>query len=363
MEERHNPSGYLDTIDSWNHSWEYSYFPFEEDGLETGGKVLFMARLFIGVTLACVMLVCGVGNFLFILNLVIHKKLRSVTNILIANLAVSDLLVAMVCCPFEMDYYVVREQSWAFGSLLCSSVSYLRMMSLYVSTNALLAIAVDRYLVIIHPLRPRMKLRTACGVLLFVWLTSILIAVPVAYFATVSEFDTPLHPDGKVFCGQIWTADIAIFYKSYSLFLLAVEFVVPVVLMSLCYIHICHELWFKNLPGVQTEQLRGRLQARRKTVLVLVAVLLAYVVCWSPFYSYIIVRDFFPNLLLKERHAIALYYIVECIAISNSIINTLFFVTWKNRPFNCLRRLNNTVSIERNTTFQECKTSLHPTAV
>ncbi|KAE8607783.1 hypothetical protein XENTR_v10011284 [Xenopus tropicalis] len=347
-----------EALDLWNHSSEYNYFIYEGEGPETGGKVLFMARLFIGVTLACVMLICGFGNLIFILTLAMKKKLRSVTNILIANLAVSDLLVAVVCCPFEMDYYVVREQSWTFGHVICSSVSYLRMVSLYVSTNALLAIAVDRYLVIIHPLQPRVTLRTACGVLLTIWLTSIFVAAPTAYFATETDFDAPREPGGKVFCGQIWPADRALLYKSYSLFLLAVEFLAPVIIMSLCYIRICHELWFKNLPGVQTKQLRERLQSRRKTVLVLVAVLLAYVFCWSPFYGYAIVRDFYPGLLLKERHAIALYYIVECIAISNSIINTLFFVTVKNWPWFCLKG-----KCERYIIFQGCTTAVQPTAV
>jgi hypothetical protein len=43
-----------------------------------------------------------------------------------------------------MDYYVVRQLSWEHGHVLCASINYLRTVSLYVSTNALLAIAIDR---------------------------------------------------------------------------------------------------------------------------------------------------------------------------------------------------------------------------
>ncbi|KAG8437843.1 hypothetical protein GDO86_008517 [Hymenochirus boettgeri] len=357
-------SSSTETVDLRNHSFEYNYFLYKDEELERNGNVLFMARFFIGITLACVMLVCGFGNLLFILALVKNKKQCSITNILIANLAVSDLLVAVVCCPFEMDYYVVREQSWAFGHVICSSVNYLRMVSLYVSTNALLAIAVDRYIVIVYPLEPRMMLRTACGVLLTIWLTSLFIAAPTAYFTTETAFDATFDSGGKIFCGQIWPANMALFYKSYSIFLLSIEFLIPVIIMSLCYIRICYELWFKDLPGVQTEQLRGRLHARRKAVLVLVAVLLAYIFCWSPFYGYAIIRDFYPALLLKERHAIEVYYIVECIAISNSIINTLFFMTVKDRKqiFLKVHYGGRKSSIERNT-LQECKSYNPPTAV
>ncbi|XP_077143488.1 prokineticin receptor 1-like [Ranitomeya variabilis] len=354
--------------DSWNRSLEDTYFLLEEEGPKTSENVLFVVRLFIGVTLVCVILICGGGNLFFILNLVMYKNMQNVTNILIANLAVSDLLVAVICCPFEIDYYVVREQSWAFGQIICSSVIYLRMLSLYVSTNALLAIAIDRYLVIVHPLKPRMKLQTACGVLVLIWLSATVIAAPAAYFATETVFDAPRDSGGKVFCGQIWPADRAVYYKSYSLFLLAVEFIIPVFIMSMCYVRIGHELWFKSLPGEQTQQLRNRLQARRKSVLVLVAVLSAYVLCWSPFYSYTIVRDFFPGLLLRERYAIALYYIVECIAISNSIINTMCFVTGKNQAKCCFKILINPwekrqLSTERHTVLQECKSTVPPCAV
>eukprot|EP00061_Rhincodon_typus_P006863 g27938.t1 len=112
-------------------------------GQEAADITFYQARIVIGVAFVCIMLVCGVGNFFFIVTLARYKNLRNITNLLIVNLAISDFIVAIVCCPFEMDYYVVRELSWSFGHVLCSSVNYLRMVSLYVSTNALLAIAVD----------------------------------------------------------------------------------------------------------------------------------------------------------------------------------------------------------------------------
>lgn len=110
----------------------------------TRGRAFFAATIVIGLVLVAIMLVCGVGNCLFIASLARYKQLRNLTNLLIANLAVSDVLVAAVCCPFLLDYYVVKQLSWEHGLLLCTATNYLRTVSLYVSTNALLAIAVDR---------------------------------------------------------------------------------------------------------------------------------------------------------------------------------------------------------------------------
>ncbi|XP_069502420.1 prokineticin receptor 2-like [Ambystoma mexicanum] len=363
MEGQFSGAGYQDPSCPWNQSCEYNYFSYEEGSeVKPANQAFFTARLFIGLVLVCVMMVCGIGNLIFLTTLLCYRKRWNVTNLLIANLAISDFIVAIVCCPFEMDYYVVRQQSWAFGNALCAAVTYVRTVSLYVSTNALLAIAVDRYLVIVHPLKPRMDGQTACGVLALIWLIAFLIAIPSAYFTTETIFDNLQESSSKVFCGQIWPADRIVFYQSYFLFLMAAEFLVPVLAMTLCYIHICRELWFKDLPGVQTEQIRGRLRARRRTVMVLIGVLLAYILCWTPFYGYALIRDFFPTVLLRERYSITAYYMVECIAISNSMINTFFFVAVKNNTRwymkkVLIQRWKRSYSPDKNITEQEHQSS------
>ncbi|XP_075997910.1 prokineticin receptor 1b [Genypterus blacodes] len=319
---------------------DYGISP-EEIPDTTQGQAFFVATIVIGVVLACIMLVCGLGNFVFIAMLTRYKKLRNLTNLLIANLAVSDFIVAVVCCPFLVDYYVVKKLSWDHGLLLCASVNYLRTVSLYVSTNALLAIAVDRYMAIIHPLKPRMKYQTAYCLITGVWIVPIVISIPSAYFASETTYPhsgtTPTTH--KVFCAQIWPVDQRAYYRSYFLFIFAVEFVGPVIIMAMCYIRISCELWFKNVPGFQTEQIRKRLRCRRKTVMVLIGILTAYILCWAPYYGFTILRDFHPTIISRQRNSLVAFYIIECIAMSNSMINTLCFVSVKNNTVKYLRKI------------------------
>ena len=143
MAEPANSSGTLGDSFLAGDGLDYE-IPADEIPDTTQGRAFFVATVVIAVALAAIMLVCGVGNCLFIASLARFKQLRTLTNLLIANLAVSDVLVAVVCCPFLLDYYVVKQLSWDHGLLLCASTNYLRTVSLYVSTNALLAIAVDR---------------------------------------------------------------------------------------------------------------------------------------------------------------------------------------------------------------------------
>ncbi|XP_035178095.1 prokineticin receptor 2 isoform X1 [Oxyura jamaicensis] len=349
--------GDLTSLRNFSFPFNFSYsdydLPLDSEDDMTKTRTFFAAKIVIGVALVGIMLVCGIGNFIFIAALARYKKLRNLTNLLIANLAISDFIVAIVCCPFEMDYYVVRQLSWEHGHVLCASVNYLRTVSLYVSTNALLAIAVDslsttsirvipvkkeRYLAIVHPLKPRMNYQTATILIALVWIVSILVAIPSAYFATETVLFIVKNQE-KIFCGQIWPVDQQIYYKSYFLFIFGIEFVTPVITMTLCYARISRELWFKTVPGFQTEQIRKRLRCRRKTVMVLMCILTAYVLCWAPFYGFTIVRDFFPTIFVKEKHYLTAFYIVECIAMSNSMINTMCFVTVKNNTMKYFKKI------------------------
>jgi len=206
-------------------------------------------------------------------------------------------------------------------------------------TNFILSVFVcSRYLAIVHPLKPRMNYQTATILIALVWIVSILVAIPSAYFATETVLFIVKNQE-KIFCGQIWPVDQQMYYKSYFLFIFGIEFVAPVITMTLCYARISRELWFKTVPGFQTEQIRKRLRCRRKTVMVLMCILTAYVLCWAPFYGFTIVRDFFPTIFVKEKHYLTAFYIVECIAMSNSMINTMCFVTVKNNTMKYFKKI------------------------
>ncbi|XP_077093642.1 prokineticin receptor 1b [Siphateles boraxobius] len=335
----HSQVPVLDVHDTYTDFYDMDYgVPADEMPDTTQGLAYFVATIVIGAVLICIMLVCGFGNFVFIATLARYKKLRNLTNLLIANLAISDFIVAVVCCPFLVDYYVVKQLSWDHGKVLCASVNYLRTVSLYVSTNALLAIAVDRYMAIVHPLRPRMKLQTAYCLITGVWVVPVLISIPSAYFASATKVPNGANRS-KTFCAQIWTVDQQLYYRSYFLFIFAVEFVGPVLTMALCYLRISRELWFKSVPGFQTEQIRKRLRCRRKTVMVLIGILTAYILCWAPYYGYTILRDFHPTLISRERNSLVAFYIIECIAMSNSMINTFCFVSVKNNTVKYFKRI------------------------
>ncbi|XP_054755419.1 prokineticin receptor 2-like [Lytechinus pictus] len=105
-------------------------------------------KTFLSVIFALVTVVCGPGNCLLCFLIARHKRLRSVTNLLIANLAVSDALVALICAPFSLQYYLV--QNWVLPDFMCPVMATTKNVSLYVSVNTLLVIAVDSFWVTLY---------------------------------------------------------------------------------------------------------------------------------------------------------------------------------------------------------------------
>ena len=63
-----------------------------------------------------------VGNGLVILTLVQNKRMRTVTNVFLLNLAISDLLLAVFCMPFTLVPIMIRN--FIFGPFMCITIRY-----------------------------------------------------------------------------------------------------------------------------------------------------------------------------------------------------------------------------------------------
>ncbi|NXH37403.1 CCR5 protein, partial [Myiagra hebetior] len=120
------------------------------------------------------------GNMLVVLILVKYKRLKSMTDIYLLNLAISDLLFVF-SLPF-WAYYAVHD--WIFGEALCRILSGVYLLGFYSGIFFIILLTVDRYLAIVHAVFA-LKARTVTyGILASVvtWAVAVLISVPGAVF-------------------------------------------------------------------------------------------------------------------------------------------------------------------------------------
>ncbi|CAH1367250.1 unnamed protein product, partial [Tenebrio molitor] len=71
------------------------------------------------------------GNILVCYIVYSNKAMQTVTNLFITNLALSDILLCVLCVPFTPLYTFLGK--WIFGSLTCHLVGYAQATSVYIS--------------------------------------------------------------------------------------------------------------------------------------------------------------------------------------------------------------------------------------
>ncbi|KAK6976432.1 C-X-C chemokine receptor type 2 [Biomphalaria glabrata] len=82
-----------------------------------------------------------VGNLLIIITLIQNKRMRTVTNVFLLNLAISDLLLALVCMPFTLVPVLLMD--FIFGAFMCVFIRYLqgksdKQSTMHIATNNIL---------------------------------------------------------------------------------------------------------------------------------------------------------------------------------------------------------------------------------
>ena len=70
------------------------------------------------------------------------KSLQNVNNIFIANLAVSDIVIGVICIPFQ--FHAALIQRWDLPQIMCKLCPFVKQLSVNVNVFTLVLIAHDR---------------------------------------------------------------------------------------------------------------------------------------------------------------------------------------------------------------------------
>lgn len=129
------------------------------------------------VLLSINILVIG-GNTLVILAVAKSKKLRSVTNLFIVSLAFADLFLGIAILPFSTMLEVLHV--WVFGRIWCVMYLAIDVWLCTASILNLVAISLDRYIAITHPMRypSLMSRRRAKCLIAGVWVFAFIVCLP-----------------------------------------------------------------------------------------------------------------------------------------------------------------------------------------
>lgn len=98
---------------------------YAEKDNETNGLVISEKQIFtLILPYSCILLLAVLGNTLVIVTLGVNRRMRTVTNTFLLNLAISDLLLGVFCMPFTLVGVLFRE--FIFGAFMCRLIPYLQ---------------------------------------------------------------------------------------------------------------------------------------------------------------------------------------------------------------------------------------------
>ncbi|XP_002737555.1 somatostatin receptor type 2-like [Saccoglossus kowalevskii] len=268
-------------------------------------------------TLFILVCVCGLlGNGLVIVILLRFSDMRTVPNVFILNLASSDFLF-MLGIPFLLQYNM--QGQWIFGNGMCKIVQCIDYINMFTGIFTLTVMSCDRYLALVYPLRS-MSLRTvkhARITCIILWIISIPLTLPLWLYSTVShitdEFNQP-----KTECETNWPND----YINHVFFIFAfvVGFALPILLISLCHVGILrHVVCMKNKADLG----RHFPQFSMKITMIILLALLAFAVCWLPYWVLILLRAIGNQKVTLEYYVV--FNISLCLSYFNSCLNPLIY--------------------------------------
>lgn len=167
----------------------------------------------------------------------------TVSNILIANLAVADFTVSLINIPTVVVYgHLVY---WPFGSFLCKLIPFLQGLTLSASAGTLVGIAVERYWQIVRYTKRKPKVREAYQAAVVIWALSIFVPLPLAVFSKITTLKQ--REEEFAICIEEWPNQKI--RQAYTTLLFLLMYLLPLLLICGLYVQISRFL--KNLPQIR----------------------------------------------------------------------------------------------------------------
>lgn len=272
------------------------------------------------------------GNVLVCFVVARNRHMHTVTNFFITNLALSDVLLCVLAVPFTPLYTFLGR--WVFGNTLCHLVPYAQGVSVYISTLTLTSIAVDRFLVIIYPFHPRMKIEMCAAIILGIWVVALLVTLPYGMYVQLEEPHS--------YCEEHWPSEP--FRKVFSSITSILQFVVPFFVIAFCYVCVSIKLndRARSKPGSKSSKREeADRERKRRTNRMLIAMVAIFGISWLPLNIINVVEDFYSYANDWTYYRLC-FFMTHCLAMSSTCYNP-FLYAWLNdnfrKEFKQVRRL------------------------
>ncbi|XP_054855061.1 C5a anaphylatoxin chemotactic receptor 1 [Eublepharis macularius] len=248
-------------------AYDYPTFTAPEmEGVQRLSPVTWAALVLYG--LVSLLGALGNGAVLFVMG---FQMRPTVNTVWFLNLAVADLL----CClalPF-LIVLLAGDYHWSLGDFACKFFPSLTILNMFASILLLTVISMDRCALVVKPVwcqnhRSRLLALALCGA---AWALAALLTLPSFIIRTVkhdqSSGKTTCRVDYSLLVKDSRTAEVSVAVMRFVF-----AFLVPLAVISVCY-------------GLLLCRVRSsRFMRSQKTLMVVLAVIAGFFVCWAPYH-------------------------------------------------------------------------------
>ncbi|XP_036103103.1 neuropeptide S receptor [Molossus molossus] len=280
------------------------------------------------ITLWVLFVFTVVGNSLVLFS-TWRRKRKSRMTFFVTQLAITDSFTGLV--------NILTDIIWRFTGdfmapdVVCRVVRYLQVVLLYASTYVLVALSIDRYHAIVHPMKFLQGEKQAKLLIVTAWGLSFLFSIP-----TLVIFGKRKLSNGEVQCWALWPDDS--YWTPYMTVVAFLVYFIPLTIISVIYAIVIRTIWMKSKAHetvvsncsdgkLCTSYNRGLIsKAKIKAIKYSMVIILAFVCCWSPYFLFDMLDNF--SLLPDTQQRFYASVIIQNLPALNSAINPLVYFTF-----------------------------------
>nr|UDL18214.1 neuropeptide FF receptor 2 [Larimichthys polyactis] len=297
------------------------------------------------VSYLLIFLVCMLGNGVVCFIVLRSKNMRTVTNLFILNLAISDLLVGIFCMPTTLVDNIIT--GWPFGSVVCKLSGMVQGISVSASVFTLVAIAVVRFRCIVYPFKQKLTIATSKLIIVIIWVLAVSIMCPSGVMLQVTKEQRVRIVLGRnndtrpfYWCRENWPNQEM--RKIYTTVLFANIYLAPLSLIVIMYARIGFTLskttiltmrgsGIASQDGIGNNKLSMESRhtiSKKKTrvIMMLLIVALLFILSWLPLWTLMMLSDY-ASLTEHQYRVINIYVypLAHWLAFFNSSVNPIIY--------------------------------------
>nr|QRC76238.1 neuromedin U receptor variant b [Deroceras reticulatum] len=306
-----------------------------------GPRHISTAALVVLSVLYIIIFLTGVlGNLCTCVVIIRNRCLHTATNYYLFSLAISDVLTLLLALPEELTR-IWEAYPFIFGSGFCYIKSFVSEVTSYASVLTITAFTIDRYMAICHPLQSQAlsSLYRAVRIIIIIWIIACACAMPYPihtrmYYEVVDPCTGEPLPD-SLLCNlpPQWRNRMTYVFQ-FSTFAF---FVVPMIIITIMYALIGLTLMKTDqfASGKKNKQAAiAAAKSKRAVLKMLVAVVIAFFLCWAPFHSQRLMTLYVPHDAWTDTMLTlqtCLFYVSGVLYFFSSTVNPILYNVMSKR--------------------------------